>query len=95
MGAVFPCNLGLSSFTPNSNKPDIIISFSSSLEGPYYIVNNLLIFIIVYLVISNEISVYTPCVLVTKTCPASGSICGQSSMAALLITIQVLWFTQS
>ena len=25
MGAVFPCNLGLSSFTPNSNKPDIII----------------------------------------------------------------------
>ena len=45
--------------------------------------------------ISNEISVYTPCVLVPKTCPASGSICGQSSMAALLITIQVLWFTQS
>ena len=57
--------------------------------------NNLLIFIIVYLVISNEISVYTPCVLVPKTCPASGSICGQSSMAVLLITLQVLWFTHS
>ena len=25
MGVLFPCNLGLTSFIPNFNKPDIII----------------------------------------------------------------------
>ena len=40
MGAVFPCNLGLSSFTPNSNKPDIIIIimyFCNKLQNIFFV----------------------------------------------------------